>query len=265
MQSNRTELDGQVLATLRAPTLSRVLAVMNAKRIGHHIGRFITGTGSAPTPQANGFAPPTTGASPRGRAGPSYLLDNQERLLARESYLLMSPFWLLPRGELGPQRRQQRHGRRTGPPEPRGISAGAPAISTVTLVFVRWGTWPRRGIGRWSAAAGLCGTHNPAIAVGHRRASEAASASVALRKRSRRRLRRPTGANAVVRPEPGRGDRRYSDVAICCAQHRLPKRWQGPASATNQSSPDVEIWDRRATSAPSQRVDVASSFRSGRS
>lgn len=36
---------------------------------------------------------------------------------------------------------------------------------------------------------------------------------VALRKRARRRLRRAAGANAIVRPAPGHGDRRDSDVA----------------------------------------------------
>jgi hypothetical protein len=52
MQKDHTELDGHVLATLRAPTLSGVPAVMSPKRISHHIGHFITGTGWGPTPQA---------------------------------------------------------------------------------------------------------------------------------------------------------------------------------------------------------------------
>lgn len=52
MQTDRTELDGQVLATLRAPTLSGVAAVMTPKRISYHIGHFITGTGWGPTSQA---------------------------------------------------------------------------------------------------------------------------------------------------------------------------------------------------------------------
>ena len=52
MRHAQTELDGQVLATLRAPTLSGMPAVMNPKRISHHIGHFITGTGWGPSPQA---------------------------------------------------------------------------------------------------------------------------------------------------------------------------------------------------------------------
>jgi DNA-binding PadR family transcriptional regulator len=52
MQSDRTELDGQVLATLRAPTLSGATAIMSPKRISHHIGYFLTGTGWGPSPQA---------------------------------------------------------------------------------------------------------------------------------------------------------------------------------------------------------------------
>jgi hypothetical protein len=52
MQKDQTELDGQVLAALRAPTLSGVPAVMTPKRISHHIGHFITGTGWGPTSQA---------------------------------------------------------------------------------------------------------------------------------------------------------------------------------------------------------------------
>jgi hypothetical protein len=40
---------------------------------------------------------------------------------------------------------------------------------------------------------------------------------VALRKRARRRLRRAAGANAIVRPAPGRDDRRDSDVAEAMA------------------------------------------------
>ena len=52
MQNDKTEFDGQVLATLRAPTLSGRPVVMNPKRISHHIGHFITGTGWGPSPQA---------------------------------------------------------------------------------------------------------------------------------------------------------------------------------------------------------------------
>jgi hypothetical protein len=52
MQDDQTELDRQVLATLRAPTLSGAPPVMTPKRISHHIGHFITGTGWGPTPQA---------------------------------------------------------------------------------------------------------------------------------------------------------------------------------------------------------------------
>ena len=52
MQKDQTELDGHVLATLRAPTLSGAPAVMTPKRISHHIGHFIAGTGWGPTPQA---------------------------------------------------------------------------------------------------------------------------------------------------------------------------------------------------------------------
>ena len=52
MQKDQTQLDGHVLATLRAPTLSGVPAVMTPKRISHEIGHFITGTGWGPTAQA---------------------------------------------------------------------------------------------------------------------------------------------------------------------------------------------------------------------
>jgi len=52
MQKDHIELDGHVLATLRAPTLSGVPAVTSPRRISHHIGHFITGTGWGPTPQA---------------------------------------------------------------------------------------------------------------------------------------------------------------------------------------------------------------------
>lgn len=52
MRNDKAELDGQVLATLRAATLSGRPAVMNPKRISHHIGHFITGTGWGPSPQA---------------------------------------------------------------------------------------------------------------------------------------------------------------------------------------------------------------------
>ena len=50
MRNDKAELDGRVLATLRAPTLSGRPVVMNPKRISHHIGHFITrhrvGTGA---------------------------------------------------------------------------------------------------------------------------------------------------------------------------------------------------------------------------
>ena len=52
MQKDQTELDRQVLATLRAPTLSGRPVVMNPKRISQHIGHFITATGWGPTTQA---------------------------------------------------------------------------------------------------------------------------------------------------------------------------------------------------------------------
>jgi len=52
MRNDQDELDGHVLAALRAPTLSALPAVMTPKRISHHIGHFITGTGWGPTPQA---------------------------------------------------------------------------------------------------------------------------------------------------------------------------------------------------------------------
>jgi hypothetical protein len=42
-------------------------------------------------------------------------------------------------------------------------------------------------------------------------------AIVALRKRARRHLQRAAGANAIVRPAPGRDDRRDSDVAEALA------------------------------------------------
>jgi hypothetical protein len=52
MRDDQAQLDGHVLATLRAPTLSGVPPVMSPKRISHHIGHFITGKGWGPTPQA---------------------------------------------------------------------------------------------------------------------------------------------------------------------------------------------------------------------
>ena len=52
MRNDQAEPDGHVLAALRAPTLSALPAVMTPKRISHHIGHFITGTGWGPTPQA---------------------------------------------------------------------------------------------------------------------------------------------------------------------------------------------------------------------
>lgn len=52
MREDQIELDGQVLATLRAPTLSGMPAAMNPQRISHHIGYVITGTGWGPSPQA---------------------------------------------------------------------------------------------------------------------------------------------------------------------------------------------------------------------
>jgi hypothetical protein len=52
MRQAKTELDGHVLATLRAPTLSGVPTVMTPKRISHYIGHFIIGTGWGPSPQA---------------------------------------------------------------------------------------------------------------------------------------------------------------------------------------------------------------------
>lgn len=52
MRNDKTKFDGQVLATLRAPTLSGRPVVMNPKRISHHIGHFITETGRGPSPQA---------------------------------------------------------------------------------------------------------------------------------------------------------------------------------------------------------------------
>jgi hypothetical protein len=52
MQDDHTELDEQVVATLRAPTLTGAPAVMTPKPISHHIGHFITGTGWGPTSQA---------------------------------------------------------------------------------------------------------------------------------------------------------------------------------------------------------------------
>jgi hypothetical protein len=46
----------------------------------------------------------------------------------------------------------------------------------------------------------------------------AVAAAVALRKRARRRLRRPAGANPIVRSAPGGDDRRDSDVAKAIAR-----------------------------------------------
>lgn len=51
MRNEKAELDRHVLAALRAPTLSGMPAVMNPKRISHHIGHFITGAGWEPSPR----------------------------------------------------------------------------------------------------------------------------------------------------------------------------------------------------------------------
>jgi hypothetical protein len=78
MQKDQTELDGHVLATLRAPTLSGVPAVMSPKRISHHIGHFITGTGSeADSAGGHGVASPARGARPgRARRSSRHQLDD---------------------------------------------------------------------------------------------------------------------------------------------------------------------------------------------
>lgn len=51
MESDEHSIDGQVLAALRAPTLSGMPPVMNPKLISHHIS-LIAGTGWGPSPQA---------------------------------------------------------------------------------------------------------------------------------------------------------------------------------------------------------------------
>ena len=51
MEGGQRSIDDQVLAALRGPTLSGMPAVMNPKRISHHIG-LTAGTGWGPSPQA---------------------------------------------------------------------------------------------------------------------------------------------------------------------------------------------------------------------
>ena len=51
MDRDHSGIDDQVLAALRAPTLSGMPAVMNPKLISHHIA-LIAGTGWGPSPQA---------------------------------------------------------------------------------------------------------------------------------------------------------------------------------------------------------------------
>ena len=51
MERGERSIDDQVLVALRAPTLSGTPAVMNPKRIGHHIG-LTAGTGWGPSAQA---------------------------------------------------------------------------------------------------------------------------------------------------------------------------------------------------------------------
>lgn len=46
------ELDDQVLAALRTPTSGGTRAVMNPKRISHHISATVGATGWGPSPQA---------------------------------------------------------------------------------------------------------------------------------------------------------------------------------------------------------------------
>lgn len=81
MRGDQTEIDGQVLATLRASTLSGVAAVMNPKRISHHIGHFHYRHGVGPNPAGcHGIASPTRGARPRGARGSfPHRLDDHER------------------------------------------------------------------------------------------------------------------------------------------------------------------------------------------
>lgn len=50
--SDQTSLDDQVLTTLRSPTLNGRPAVMTPKRISHHIGHFLIGSGWGPSSQA---------------------------------------------------------------------------------------------------------------------------------------------------------------------------------------------------------------------
>jgi hypothetical protein len=61
--------------------------------------------------------------------------------------------------------------------------------------------------------------------------------NVALRKRARRHLQRAAGANAIVRPAPGRDDRRDSDVAEGLTRRTQPG---GRMRSSATSAVDVE-------------------------
>ena len=60
--------------------------------------------------------------------------------------------------------------------------------------------------------------------------------AVALRKRARRRLRGPADPNAIVRPAPGRDDRRDSDVADAIADRPPAQSLKRSSAATTAGS-----------------------------
>ena len=60
----------------------------------------------------------------------------------------------------------------------------------------------------------LCRAHNSAITGSHDNTIDPTTATVALRKRARRPVRRPGAAKAIMPPAPARRDRRDSDVAL---------------------------------------------------
>jgi hypothetical protein len=70
-----------------------------------------------------------------------------------------------------------------------------------------------RAEGRISAARPSCRTHNSPMVGDRDHARDAATATVALRKRARRHVSRPPAANALVRPALGRDHTCDSDVA----------------------------------------------------
>jgi hypothetical protein len=84
MQNDQTEVDRQVLAALRAPTLSGAPAVIAPKRLSHHIGHFITDTGwGHDSAGRHRVASPTRGARPRGTRRSSPHLDDHSQQARR--------------------------------------------------------------------------------------------------------------------------------------------------------------------------------------